>query len=187
MTPVLASPGHLGPPLRTVKDGQQSRGDGVLIALSPTLVFAACAILWLSAAFVMRGIAMTRTATAREPVDLKRLFSGLVFIGRHKVAILLDLFAVLLGNATGLLPIFARDIFMSGPLSFGALRAAPAAGALVTALTLARWPISRRVGHIMFIAVATFGAERFCWRFRQASSSPWPPCSWSAPPTPRAW
>ncbi len=133
---------------------------GVLIALSPTLVFAACAVLWLSAAFVMRGIAMSRTATAREPVDLKRLFSGLVFIGRHKVvlgAILLDLFAVLLGNATGLLPIFARDIFMSGPLSFGALRAAPAAGALITALTLARWPISRRVGRIMFIAVATFG------------------------------
>ncbi len=133
---------------------------GILIALSPTLVFAACAVLWLSAAFVMRGIAMARTAATREPVDLKRLFSGLVFIGRHKVvlgAILLDLFAVLLGNATGLLPIFARDIFMSGPLSFGALRAAPAAGALVTALTLARWPISRRVGHIMFVAVATFG------------------------------
>jgi MFS family permease len=134
---------------------------GILIALSPTLVFAACAVLWLSAAFVMRGIAMARTAATREPVDLKRLFSGLVFIGRHKVvlgAILLDLFAVLLGNATGLLPIFARDIFMSGPLSFGELRAAPAAGALVTALMLARWPISRRVGHIMFIAVATFGA-----------------------------
>jgi MFS family permease len=88
------------------------------------------------------------------------LFSGLAFIGRHKVvlgAILLDLFAVLLGNATGLLPIFARDIFMSGPLSFGALRAAPAAGALITALTLARWPIARRVGHTMFVAVAVFG------------------------------
>jgi MFS family permease len=134
---------------------------GVLIALSPTLVFAACAALWLSAGFVMRGIAMERRATTREPVDLKRLFSGLVFIGRHKVvlgAILLDLFAVLLGNATVLLPIFARDIFLSGPLSFGALRAAPAAGALLTALTLARRPIARGVGRIMFIAVATFGA-----------------------------
>src|SRR5580698_1251815 len=133
---------------------------GVLIALSPTLVFAACAVLWLSAAFVMRGIVMSRTATAREPVDLKRLFSGLVFIGRPTVvlaALLLDLFAVLLGNATALLPIFVRDIFMSGPLSFGALRAAPAAGALVTALALTHWPISRRVGHIMFLAVAIFG------------------------------
>ncbi len=133
---------------------------GMLIALSPTLVFAACAVLWLAAAMIMRGIVMERAAPKREPVDLKRLFSGLVFIGRHKVvlgAILLDLFAVLLGNATGLLPIFARDIFMSGPLSFGALRAAPAAGALLSALVLAHRPISRHVGRIMFAAVATFG------------------------------
>jgi MFS family permease len=133
---------------------------GLLIALSPTLVFATCAVLWLSSAFVMRGIAMERSAPKREPVDLKRLFSGLVFIGNHKVvlgAILLDLFAVLLGNATGLLPIFARDIFMSGPLSFGALRAAPAAGALLSALVLAHRPISHHVGHIMFAAVAVFG------------------------------
>jgi MFS family permease len=133
---------------------------GLLIALSPTLVFATCAVLWLSAGIVMRGIVMERRIAPREPVDLKRLFSGLVFIGQHKVvlgAILLDLFAVLLGNATALLPIFVRDIFMSGPLSFGALRAAPAAGALVTALVLTRWPIARRVGHIMFLAVAIFG------------------------------
>ena len=133
---------------------------GLLIALSPTLVFATCAVLWLSAGIVMRGIVMERRLAPREPVDLKRLFSGLVFIGQHKVvlgAILLDLFAVLLGNATALLPIFVRDIFMSGPLSFGALRAAPAAGALVTALALTRWPIARRVGHIMFLAVAIFG------------------------------
>ncbi len=133
---------------------------GVLIALSPTIVFAACAVLWFSSALVMRSIAMERSAAKREPVDIKRLFSGLIFIGRHKVvlgAILLDLLAVLLGNATGLLPIFARDIFMAGPLGFGALRAAPAAGALLSGLTLARWPISRQVGHIMFAAVATFG------------------------------
>jgi MFS family permease len=134
---------------------------GILIALDPALVFAICAALWLSAGFVMRRIAMERRPASREPVDLTRLFSGLVFIGRHKVvlgAILLDLFAVLLGNATALLPIFARDIFMSGPLSFGALRAAPAAGALLTALVLARWPVAHRVGHTMFAAVATFGA-----------------------------
>ena len=133
---------------------------GLLIALSPTLVFALCAVLWLSAGIVMRSIAIERTAPKREPVDLKRLFSGLVFIGHHKVvlgAILLDLFAVLLGNATGLLPIFARDIFMAGPLGFGALRAAPAAGALLSSLTIARWPISRHVGRFMFAAVAVFG------------------------------
>ena len=133
---------------------------GILIAVSPTIVFAICAVLWFSSALVMRNIAMERSATKREPVDVKRLFSGLVFIGQHKVvlgAILLDLLAVLLGNATGLLPIFARDIFMVGPLGFGAMRAAPAAGALLSALTLTRWPISRQVGHLMFAAVATFG------------------------------
>ena len=133
---------------------------GVLIALSPTLAFAVCALLWLSAAFVMLGIAMERTIAKRPPIDLTTLFSGLAFIGRHKVvlgAITLDLFAVLLGSATALLPIFASDIFMSGPLGFGALRAAPAAGAIAAALILTRRPISRRVGHAMFASVAAYG------------------------------
>jgi MFS family permease len=133
---------------------------GILIALSPTLVFAACALLWLSAGIVMLGIAIERKTAARAPVDLKTMSSGLVFIGRHTVllgAVLLDLFAVLLGNATALLPIFARDIFLSGPFGFGLLRAAPAAGAIITALILARWPISGRVGRIMFGTVTIFG------------------------------
>jgi len=133
---------------------------GVLIAFDPALVFGACAVLWLSAGAIMLAIPMTRTAKAREPVDLKSLFGGLAFIGRQKVvlgAILLDLFAVLLGNATALLPVFTRDIFLAGPLSFGALRAAPAAGALISALALTRWSIARRVGRAMFLAVTAFG------------------------------
>ena len=156
---------------------------GALIALSPTLVFAICALLWLSAGFLMLGIALVRTPRERQPVNLTTLFSGLAFIGRHKVvlgAILLDLFAVLIGNATALLPIFARDIFMIGPLGFGALRAAPAAGALVSALMLARWPVSRHVGRAMFTAVAAFGAgtillalsPTFVFAMRWASSAP---------------
>lgn len=133
---------------------------GILISLSPTSVFAVCAILWFSSGVVMRSIAMERATTTRAPVDIKTLFSGLDFIFRHKVvlgAILVDLFAVLLGNATAILPIFARDIFQSGPLSFGTLRAAPAAGALVMALALTRWPVSRHVGHILFATIALFG------------------------------
>ena len=134
---------------------------GVLVEFSPTLVFTVCAALWLSAGLVMLGIAMERNIAARAPVDLKTLFSGVTFIARHKVvlgAVLLDLFAVLLGNATALLPIFARDIYLAGPLGFGVLRAAPAAGAIASALMLARWPISGRVGRIMFAAVTIFGA-----------------------------
>ena len=134
---------------------------GILVALSPTLVFTVCAAIWVSAGIVMLGIVVERTVAPRTPVDLKTMFSGLSFIVRHKVllgAVLLDLFAVLLGNATALLPVFARDIFQSGPLGFGLLRAAPAAGAIMTALTLARWPISARLGRVMFAAVAIFGA-----------------------------
>jgi MFS family permease len=133
---------------------------GILISLSPTLVYGACALLWLSSCLAMRGIAMERTVAQRQPADLKTLFSGFSYIARHKVvlgAILLDLFAILLGNAMALLPVFARDIFLSGPLSYGALRAAPAAGALAMAVVLTRWPIARRVGAAMFISVAIFG------------------------------
>jgi MFS family permease len=133
---------------------------GLLVAFSPTIVFAVSALLWLSAGIVMLGIAVERNTTPRTPVDLKSLFSGVVFISRHKVllgAALLDLFAVLLGNAMALLPIFARDIFASGPLGFGLLRASPAAGAIITSLIMARWPISARVGRIMFLAVTVFG------------------------------
>ncbi len=133
---------------------------GILVALNPTLVFSVSALLWLSASWVMRSVAMERTAPSREPVDVRTLLRGLVFIAHQKVvlgAIVLDLFAVLLGNSMALLPIYARDVFMVGPLGFGALRAAPAGGAFIAALMLARWPISRRVGRTMFTAVAAFG------------------------------
>jgi len=135
---------------------------GILIALSSTLVFAVCAAIWLSAGLVMLTIAVERTIAPRIPVDLKSLFSGVGFIIGHKVvlgAVLLDLFAVLVGNATAVLPIFARDIYAAGPLGFGLLRAAPAAGAILTALMLARWPISARLGRVMFTTVAIFGVS----------------------------
>jgi len=134
---------------------------GLLIAFDPTLVFAVCAALWLSAGLVVLGIGLERTLARRVPVDLKTLFSGVTFLGRHKIllgALLLDLFAILFGNATALLPIFARDIFMTGPLGFGLLRAAPAAGAIMTSLALARWPLTAGVGRIMFAVVTIFGA-----------------------------
>jgi MFS family permease len=72
-------------------------------------------------------------------------------------AISLDLFAVLLGGATALLPVYARDILHLGPWALGVLRSAPAAGASVTAVTLALRPIERRAGVKMFAGVAIFG------------------------------
>ena len=133
---------------------------GALLAVSPGLTFAACAALWLSSAAVMFGIAMERVISKREPVELRTVFSGLAFIWQHGVvlgAITVDLFAVLLGSATALLPILAHDVYRIGPVGFGALRAAPAAGAIVAALILTRRPINRRVGHAMFAAVAAYG------------------------------
>ena len=88
------------------------------------------------------------------------MFAGVGFV-RGNPAILgtisLDLFAVLLGGATALLPIYARDILHTGPWGLGVLRGAPAVGALIMSAVLARHPISRRVGVRMFQAVMVFG------------------------------
>jgi MFS family permease len=133
---------------------------GILISLSPTLVFAVCAMIWFTAGLAMITVAMERTATTRPVLDLKTLFSGVAFILHQKVvlgAIVLDMVAVLLGSVMALLPIFARDIYVIGPLGFGILRAAPAVGAIVTGLVLARWPVSNRVGRVMFTTVTIFG------------------------------
>ncbi|MFZ3337123.1 MAG: MFS transporter [Xanthobacteraceae bacterium] len=133
---------------------------GALLAASPSLTFAGCAVLWFSSAAVTIGIAMERVIAKREPIELRTVFSELVFIWQHGVvlgAITVDLFVVLLGSATALLPILAHDVYQTGPIGFGALRSAPAAGAIVAALILTRHPITRRVGHAMFASVAAYG------------------------------
>lgn len=92
--------------------------------------------------------------------SFKALFSGLTFIKSRPAilgAISLDLFAVLLGGATALLPIFARDILHTGPWGLGMLRSAPAVGALCMSFVLARRPLERKIGQIMFTAVTVFG------------------------------
>ena len=91
---------------------------------------------------------------------LRSVFAGVSFVRNNKLllgAMSLDLFAVLLGGATALLPIFARDILDTGPVGLGLLRAAPAVGALTMSLALARWPLQRRVGFRMLACVAAFG------------------------------
>ena len=91
---------------------------------------------------------------------VERVREGLSFVFSRPVvlgAISLDLFAVLLGGAVALLPVFARDILHVGPQGLGALRSATAIGATCTALVLARFPVTRHTGHRMFAAVALFG------------------------------
>jgi MFS family permease len=90
----------------------------------------------------------------------RTVLAGVEYVWQRKVllgATSLDLFAVLLGGATALLPIYARDILDTGPMGLGLLRAAPAVGALVMSLVLLRWPIERRVGHKLLASVAAFG------------------------------
>jgi hypothetical protein len=105
-------------------------------------------------------IRIERTEAPADPPSLRALFAGVAFV-RNNAPILgtisLDLFAVLLGGATALLPIFARDILHTGPEGLGLLRGAPAVGALLMTVVLARHRIERRAGMRMFQAVVIFG------------------------------
>lgn len=99
-------------------------------------------------------------ARPREPMSLKTVFAGLDFIWRKKLilgAISLDLFAVLLGGAVALLPVYAREILHTGPWGLGLLRAAPGVGAAIMAVLLAHSPLRGRSGPTLLWAVAAFG------------------------------
>ena len=133
---------------------------GLLYAASPALAYAACGAAFLLSALCMGRIRAGRATREREPVSLNSLFAGIRFIRGDPVtlgAISLDLFAVLLGGATALLPIYAKDILHVGPSGLGMLRTAPALGALAMSLFLARYPLQRQVGRTMLAAVALFG------------------------------
>ncbi len=133
---------------------------GALYLLGSTAAYATVAVVYLLASLLTGSIRMERAPPRREPVSARTLFGGFAYIRDHPLvlgAISLDLFAVLLGGATALLPVYARDILHSSPLGLGMLRAAPAAGALLTSLYLARHPLRHHVGTKMFLAVATFG------------------------------
>ena len=123
-------------------------------------VYALCMALFATAGLLMRGVRYDHEPPPREPVTMGTLLAGVRFIANRPDvlgAISLDLFAVLLGGAVALLPIFARDVLHVGPWGLGLLRAAPAVGALATSIVLTRWGIRRRAGKTMFAAVALFG------------------------------
>jgi MFS family permease len=133
---------------------------GFLYVAGPAVVYAAAGVLFLAASVFIALIRIERMPSKHEPVSIRSLFAGISFIRSRKEilgAISLDLFAVLLGGATALLPIYARDILVTGPWGLGLLRSAPAVGALTMSVFLARHPLRRRVGQSMFIAVAVFG------------------------------
>lgn len=133
---------------------------GILYGIDRLVPFFTSGALFLLAGYSVSTIRLIAPPVARAPVTLAAVFAGVAFIRRTPSVlgmISLDLFAVLLGGATALLPIYASDILTAGPLGLGLLRAAPAIGALAMSLFLARRPIRRGAGRKMFAAVAVFG------------------------------
>jgi MFS family permease len=124
------------------------------------LVYAACAGLYVVAFFVTTLIEARTGRLEKEVPTWTTLLAGVRFVWREKIVlgcISLDLFAVLLGGAVALLPVYARDILHVGPRGLGLLRSAPAIGAAVMGAYLAYHPLRRKVGRTMFAAVAVFG------------------------------
>jgi len=133
---------------------------GLLYMAGPGAVYLVCSVFSCLAATAMSGIPKPKTRPVRQPATLKSILGGIEFI-RQRPDILgsisLDLFSVLLGGATALLPVYAKDILHTGPWGLGVLRAAPSLGALGMSLFLVHFPLRRHVGRKMFVSVAIFG------------------------------
>ena len=134
---------------------------GFIYVAGAQAVYAFCAVLFAIAGALINGVRYDHAPPPSREMSVATLMAGVQFV-RHRPVVLgaisLDLFAVLLGGATALLPIFARDILHTGPWGLGLLRASPAAGAFTLSLLLTRWPITRRAGHVLLGAVALYGA-----------------------------
>jgi MFS family permease len=133
---------------------------GLLFLGGTTFVYASSGLFFIIAFTQIFSIRFTQQVQQHAPVTREFLFAGIQFIWQRKVvfgAISLDLFSVLLGGATALLPIYAEQILHVGTLGLGFLRAGPAIGALALAIYLARHPLQKNAGRIMFICVGIFG------------------------------
>jgi MFS family permease len=135
---------------------------GFLYALAhgPSVVYAAAAASAGVAFFLTVRMRPQARARPREEINLKTVFAGFIYIWRQKIilgSISLDMFAVLLGGAVALLPVYAREILHTGPWGLGVLRSAPGLGAAAMAIYLAHNPLRRRVGKTMLWCVAGFG------------------------------
>ncbi len=134
---------------------------GLLYAVSPALPYwSAIALLMVAVIAVLAIVPMQRPEIRRDLHPLRQMAEGISYVWNERFllgCITLDLFAVLLGGATAMLPVFARDILQVGSEGLGLMRAAPAAGAALVALGLAIRPLARNVGVKMLWAVVVFG------------------------------
>jgi len=132
---------------------------GLLYVAGAPAVFLTCSALFALAAALCLTIRHAKPMSA-VPLSLETVLAGVRYVAQNKVvlgAISLDLFAVLLGGASALLPIFAKDILHVGPWGLGLLRGAPAAGALAMSVALTRWPIVRGAGGKLLASVVAYG------------------------------
>jgi len=135
---------------------------GAIYILGPVAAYAICLVMFLIVTALATAIRTTSIAHPPETdlTGLQRLTAGITYVAAHPLilgSITLDLFAVLLGGATALLPIYARDILRSGPAGLGLLRSAPALGAASVGLILGRVGLARHAGWKLFGCVAIFG------------------------------
>jgi MFS family permease len=133
---------------------------GLLYAFGPTVVYTVSALLLAVSVVLMASAKSAPQARSAKPASWHTLLEGLRFVRSRPIvlgAISLDLFAVLFGGATALLPAYAHDVLHAGPTALGWLRTAPGAGAALCSIALAFFPIRRRVGAWMFGGVALFG------------------------------
>jgi MFS family permease len=133
---------------------------GFLYALHPGGAFATVSALLVLASILTSRIPVAAPVRTAASTTLASLFSGFAFVAKRRLLVgvlSLDLFAVLFGGVVALLPIYARDILMTGPWGLGLLRAMPALGALSMSIVLARFPLSSGVGPKLFAVVIVFG------------------------------
>ncbi len=134
---------------------------GVLYGISAGVAFGAAVLLMASAVILITLIPKPPQRSRREPTTGQSLLAGFHYIWNQKIvmgAISLDMFAVLLGGAVALLPVYARDILDVGPWGLGLLRAAPGIGGIAMALVLQRFPVRDHAGIVLFVCVTLFGA-----------------------------
>src|SRR5207253_11466079 len=137
---------------------------GVLYAIfhGPAVVYGASVIASIVAWAATQRIHSKTQVRPAEEMSLHTVMAGFRYVWREKVvlgSISLDMFAVLLGGAVALLPVYASEILKTGPWGLGLLRSAPGVGAAVMAIALGKWPIRRRAGLIMLWCVAGFGVS----------------------------
>ncbi|MGJ7564415.1 MFS transporter [Variovorax sp. GB1R11] len=166
LTPLLVPPTMLARAMAFSSAGMQGAIiggpalGGLLFVAGMAVVYGASVACFVVACVLVLRLRYAYTPAAREPVTLATVFAGVDFIWKRKPvlgAVSLDLFAVLLGGAVALLPIYAKDILHTGPWGLGLLRGAPAVGALVMSIVLTRRPVERHVGRTLLIAIALFG------------------------------